>query len=360
MRSAGRIKHYGLTIVAMGMGMAMHPSLARDRLATENSTGENRTKPGPADTSITEDSLAEDNRAAPLVRLQQLDARLQSIGWRLASANAPYCTTAQPAIGLLLQDMRGYNNPDLVRAMIGLDGDIAVQAVAKDSPAALAGLAPNDEILAIGGQDVASWPAASARDYQRLVALHDRIDELLAKTGQIALKLRPKGADIRNVVITGTPACPSRFEILTDKDDARADGARVVIGHRFGKGRSAADGLEETEYAAVVAHELAHNLLGHRAHLDDVGRNWGNIRKTEREADRLSVWLLANAGYAPEAGPRLMGGWGRKRDIGFLKVPTHDSWNKRVALMEQEIIQLRASLRQHGDANWARDFLREE
>lgn len=303
---------------------------------------------------------AQEPYAAALARLQQYDRQLQSTGWRLAAGNAPFCADARPAIGLLLQDMMAYADPDNVRAAIGIDGDVAVQALAEGGPAALAGLMPNDEVLAINGQTMAQYPVSGARDYRRLEALHDRLDEALAKSGRVTLRIRTGATPARNVTIHGVPACPSRFEILTGKGGAQADGTRVVIGHRFGKSGRAADGLSDDEYAAVVAHELAHNLLGHRAHLDEVGRGWGRVRRTEREADRLSVWLLANAGYPPESGPRLMGGWGRKRDIGFLKIPTHEGWSTRVTNMQEEITRLHEALRQRGVADWSRDFVREE
>ena len=297
---------------------------------------------------------------AALARLQQYDTRLQSVGWRLAAANAPYCKDARPAIGLLLQDMMSYHDPDGIRAAIGLEGDVAVQALADNAPAARAGLLPGDEVLAIDDSALAGWPVNGAGDYRRLASLHDLIDEQLAAHGRITLRLRTGRMPSRDVTIHGEPACPSRFEVLTGKSGAQADGTRVVIGHRFGKGRGAADGLDDEEYAAVVAHELAHNLLEHRALLDKVGRSWGKVRRTEREADRLSVWLLANAGYRPEAGPKLMSGWGRRRDIGFLKIPTHESWDKRVANMEAEITRLHQALRLRGEADWARDFVPEE
>ena len=315
---------------------------------------------GPAAAQDAAQEAAKQTYAPALARLQHYDTRLQSVGWRLTAANAPYCADARPAIGLLLQDVMSYSDPDGVRAAIGLEGDVAVQAVAENAPATLAGLLPDDEILALDGQSPASFPVSGAGDYQRLTALHDRIDAILARHGRISLRVRSGTAPARDVVIAGVPACPSRFEILTGKSGAQADGTRVVIGHRFGKGRGAADGLDEEEYAAVVAHELAHNILRHRSHLDEVGRSWGRVRRTEREADRLSVWLLANAGYRPEAGPKLMGGWGRRRDIGFLKIPTHESWDERVASMEQEITRLHQTLRLRGQADWARDFVREE
>lgn len=159
--------------------------------------------------------------------------------------------------------------------------------------------------------------------------------------------------------MAGIPACPGRFELRTQGAKAQADGERVLIGRRFGEAKRSSDILEENEFAAVVAHEFAHNLLGHGAWLDRVGRSWDNIRRTEREADRLSVWLLANAGYDPAGAVRLMRGWGRRNDLGFLRMPTHDGWDERASSMEGELGSMRTSMARRGAADWSRDFVRE-
>ncbi len=300
-----------------------------------------------------------DAYVAALARLQLADARLQSVGWRLTTGNARFCPDARPEVGLLLQDMMNYNAPGALRAAAGIQGDIAVQAVAEGSPAALAGLAANDEIVAIGGQDLARLPPPEPGDHRRLIALQGLIDAELARTGRIELRLRGKDGATRDVPLVGLPACPSRFELLIGKSSAQADGSRVVIGDHLDKTRRPADALGEEEYAALVAHELAHNLLRHREWLDQAGRSWGRVKRTEREADRLAIWLLANAGFDPEAGPRLMASWGRRTDPGFLSLPTHDGWKERLELMQREVARIHAALQERGLADWSRDFIRE-
>ena len=111
---------------------------------------------------------------AGLAELQREDARLQSLGWRLATGNARFCPDAAPAIGLLLQDMANYGKPAGMRAAAGIAGDIAVQAVAARSPAAEAGLAPNTEILVIDGCD-----PADAREIAR--GFHRELEHLVTR-----------------------------------------------------------------------------------------------------------------------------------------------------------------------------------
>src|SRR3546814_14562868 len=67
------------------------------------------------------------------------------------------------------------------------------------------------------------------------------------------------------------------------------------------------------------------------------GRNARLIRTTEIEADRLSVVLLANAGYDPMAAARLWRDHGKRLgDGGLLAGTTHLGLDDRIALVERE------------------------
>lgn len=292
---------------------------------------------------------SDDAPAAALAALQHDDARLLAVGWRLATGNAAYCADPRPSIGLLLQDMAGYAEPEEMREAAGVAGPIAVQAVAPASPAQAAGLRANEEVVAIDGAKAAALPADEASDWRRLARLHGMIETSLAANGAVRLALRGG----REVALTGVPACRSRFELVAG-DDAAADGARVLIGREF-------VGLTypEDEFAAAVAHELAHNLLRHRAWLDEHGRKRRNVRATEREADRLMPWLLANAGYDPGAAVRFMRRWGPEHDGGLFRKRTHAGWDERAEMIEAEVALVRAAAASGGGADWRRDFLRE-
>ena len=271
-------------------------------------------------------AAASAQEAAYYQQLQKLDARVQSIGWQLVRANAPFCQNTLPAIGLLLQDSHSWTDPAAMRSALGLASDIAVGAVADGSPAQEAGLTVNQPVLAIGGKP---FPDAPAGDYRRLAALHDRIDDALRAGGSVSVTTGTASGP-RTVSITGQPVCASRFELLTDGDSARADGARVLVT------RSLAEAVAEDDLlAAAIAHELAHNLLRHPQKRTEEGRGWGKIRHNEREADRLSVWLLANADFDTAGAVRFQREWMRDRDWGFL-TPTHDAWDERIVMIEQE------------------------
>ncbi len=267
--------------------------------------------------------------ANPYRQLQMLDARVQSIGWRLIRANAPFCQATIPAVGLLLQDSHSWTDPAAMRAALGLDSDISIGAVASGSPADKAGLRANRPVMALDGVDAAQFPDAEPGDYQRLTTLHDRIDAALVRDGALAIAIGTADGP-QELSITGVPACASRFELLTSGDSARADGQRVLVTRRL------VDAIPDDDMlAAAIAHELAHNLLRHPQKRIEEGKSWGKIRHNEREADRLSVWLLANAGFDTAGAVRFQREWMRHHDYGFL-APTHDAWDERIDAIEQE------------------------
>lgn len=271
--------------------------------------------------------------ADAVAELRAQDTRLQSIGWRLAHGNAPFCPDAAPGAGLLLYDVRNFSASEQVRAALGITGQIAVGAVAAGSPAEHAGLRGNEEVIALGDEQMAALPDVPEGDTARVDGLHDRIDAALATRPALTVTT-PRGT----YAITGEPACRARFELVVERGQARSDGWRVQIG------RDALDALaNDDELAALMAHELAHAILRHRVRLDAARRTARAVRETEREADRLMPWLLRNAGYDPAAASRWVSGWLRKRDRGLLRAGTHDGWRDRLALVSAEVALVSAT-----------------
>jgi hypothetical protein len=294
--------------------------------------------------------------AAPdraLMELQARDQQLFAIGWQLASANAPFCEAAAPSLGLSVLDAGGFGNPEAVRRQLGLSGDLAVGAVAPGSPAALAGVSAGDTLTALNGTPFEQRFPRAKPAWQRLIGVTAALDAAAA-AGPVALTLSRPGLADRSVTLSGTSACPSRFEVLDSGGKAAAEGTRVIFGRSF-PGFS----YPEPEFAAAVAHELAHNLLRHRVTLDAKGRSLGNVRLTEREADRLMPWLLANAGYDPEAALRFMERWGPRHGGGLFRKRTHEGWDERADAIRVEVTNVQALMASEGKADWARHFKRE-
>ena len=288
---------------------------------------------------------------AAIGRYQDADQRLQDVGWRLARGNVGFCPKVVPSVGLQLQDMASYGAPAIARKALGLTRDFAVQTAAHGSPAALAGgVTRNREIIRLERIDPNTWPAGTAMDWQRLVWAHDHVEAMLAEHGGIALGF----ADGGEVQLRPVDVCASRFELMGEGDKAVADGARVVIGIDF----PAFAYPEDDVFAALVAHEFAHNVLEHDAWLDRVGRSRRHVRRAEREADRLIPWLLANAGYDPQAGVTFMTRWGRKHDAGWLMIREHDGWDERAEFIAAELPQIAALMAREGRADWRTHFER--
>ncbi|WP_233999980.1 hypothetical protein [Porphyrobacter sp. TH134] len=289
---------------------------------------------------------------AAIAQFQDRDQRLQDVGWQLARANAAFCPRVVPGIGLQLQDMASYGVPAIARTALGLTGDFAVQTAARGSPAALTGaFARNREIIRLEGFNPNDWRAGRAMDWQRLARAHDHVDAMLTEHGGIAVTF----ADGETARVQPVDVCASRFELMGEGDRAVADGTRVVIGIGF----PAFAYQEEPVFAALVAHELAHNVLGHDAWLDRVGRKPKFVRRIEREADRLVPWLLANAGYDPQAGAAFMIRWGSRHDSGLKLRTRHDGWDERAEAMAAEEPIIRALMARDGRADWAQHFRRE-
>lgn len=288
---------------------------------------------------------------AAIARYQDANQRLQDAGWRLARANAAFCPQVIPSIGLQVQDMASYGGPDIARAALGLTRDIAVNAAAAGSPAALSGaFARNREIAALEGFDPNQWPATPPMAWERTTRAHDHIDAMLTEHGGITVAF----ADGTEARVVPVEVCATRFDLDAAGELAFANGKRVL----FGMG-SPAYGYDEPVFAALVAHELAHNLLGHDAWLDRNGRKSKHVRRTEREADRLVPWLLANAGHDPAAGADFMTRWGKEYDAGLKLRRTHDGWDERADMMAAEVPQVRALMAAEGKADWATHFRRE-
>ncbi|BDI59876.1 hypothetical protein [Qipengyuania nanhaisediminis] len=282
---------------------------------------------------------------------QAHDQKLQDVGWKLVRGNAGICARTIPAVGLQLQDMASYGSPAIARRALGLARDFAVQTAAAESPAGQSGaFRPNREIAALSGTDPNQWEAGARFDWERLARAHDHVDAVLADRGALTVAF----ADGGEAALAPVPVCATRFELMGEGRRAVADGNRVVIGIRF-----PAFAYPEDMFAGVVAHELAHNLLGHSDWLDHHGRRQGNVRRAEREADRLMPWLLANAGYDPEAALRFMQEWGPRHSGGILRERSHDGWDERAEFIAAELPAIQALLEESGKADWSVHFRRE-
>lgn len=269
--------------------------------------------------------------------LQSDDARLQTIGWRLVSANAAYCRTRQSGTGLSLHALSQYGDRAAAIAAFGPGDQPAIQSVVDGSPADKAGLRANDRLYALNDAPFAPVSGNGDKPLDLVLnaletALHDGTVDVLAGPHAPGRKHQ-----LRSQIV-----CASRFRVLTGgQTNADADGVHVSITAKL-----MAFAANDDELAAAVAHELAHNLLDHQTRLDAAGRSTGPfgqfgksarvIRASEIEADALSLWLLANAGYDLDRALTFWDRFGREKGGGLLAAPTHPGWKKRLAMLRAE------------------------
>jgi beta-barrel assembly-enhancing protease len=290
------------------------------------------------------------------VRAQE--ERLILIGERLAVAAAPWCEDSW-SLGWVLGDMGQY--PKAVRLSVRntwgthASTNLFVAAVAPGGAAAEAGLTPGTAITAING----NMPMRHAGDSasRHALANNERViaDALRANGGRVSLSLLEADGDRRTITVAARDACASRFELGVDLEkQAYADGSVVQV--TLGMAQFTTD----AELAAVIAHELAHNMLRHRLRSDArgipanytryLGVNARVVRGLEEEADRLSVWLLQQAGYDPEAPIAFWHRFGPDNDTPHPFGRLHDPWRVRVEHLRDELALMRRERAQNPEA----------
>ena len=293
----------------------------------------------PAARQATEDALT---------AMRALDLRVAVIGHRLAVANQGWCREQAWVGGFVLHDISQYGaeyRPAAIEAF-GLDQGPGVLALVPGGPADRAGLRTDDILLAFDGRPVPRGTPGRSGSFAQMELILAALDEAFAD-GRAVLALR-RGGERPSVTVEAARGCATRFQLVPGgRMNAQADGVYVQLTTAL-----AQYARDDAELAAILAHEFAHNVLGHRVRLNQAGvrrgvlANFGNnarrIRETEIEADRLSVYLMERAGYDPEGAVRFWSRFGR-RGLNFLGSPTHPNWRLRVQSFEAEIARIRAA-----------------
>lgn len=267
--------------------------------------------------------------------LREQDLRLAEISERVLAANNDVCTERMPLTGMILHSRDQYAAPPQAWFV---DGDVAIAAIVPGSPAERAGLQTNDVLLLIGGAETAALSPAEG------APLRDAAFEEIAQAEDrpLSLTVMRNGGQIA-VDVESRLGCKALVEVLSDSGSiARSDGRVIQVSQGL------AASLDDAQLATVFAHELAHSVLLHRRRLEaagvskgllgEFGRNQQLNRQVEVEADRLSVHLLANAGYDPAIASQF---WrseaGRRVDSGILRSWTYPSASGRAELLKEEM-----------------------
>lgn len=238
--------------------------------------------------------------ASPEERLDALtatDRRVGPIYDRLARANVHLCPDTAPSAGWTLHAAAQYS-PALrkfAEVRYGLRGDLpGVLDVSPGSPAAQAGLASGDLILALDGTQLLDGGVPTAARYQGLARNLTRLEGGLS-SGRARLTIQ-RGLQTFEAEIEPRLSCS--YPIQVDPANtlyAKADGQRVYISTAM-----AAQAASDDELAMILAHELAHNILQHHRNSAVLKLLPWRSGAAEREADRLGLYLVARAGFRSE------------------------------------------------------------
>lgn len=253
---------------------------------------------------------AEEERAQQTLALKSeldLTLRLWNVGYAVLKAGAPDCgDVLRPSLGLYALSIEQFapQARERAREALGLDSRQRVFAVYPGGAAEKSGMRPGDVIV----QSSAGLPAAdeSRSDALRRMPSGTPVQLALDRSGSVVqINLAPD-------MVCDYPLQIRDMGIV----NAFADGKAIYVTR--GMMRFA---VEDRELALVIAHELAHNTMGHRDKkvlnasvgllFDVLGAASGvNTRGAfsdigarafsqdfEREADYVGMYYLARAGY---------------------------------------------------------------
>jgi beta-barrel assembly-enhancing protease len=264
-----------------------------------------------------------------LTRLQAEDARVAAMSWRMQTANVALCPQKSNLSGLSLHALSQYPAAQRQAATVqlGLGRYVTIAAVVPGSAAARAGLRAGDAIIEINSAETPLVTSDSG--YAPVGKIEDMLDFALARP-TVRLRITRAGED-RNVIISGDIGCPSRVQIVTGrKINAQADGNYVQVYSAMLNFAANDDDL-----ATIVAHELAHNILRHRALKTP-------SKQSEYEADRLGIWLMARAGYDVDAVVPFWTRFEKRTNAGIFADGTHPSSKKRIAAVTAAVAAFKA------------------
>ncbi len=270
--------------------------------------------PKPEADAVAAEALAQ--KITALERRLEEDRRVQSVYFRLATANAGLCARQAPFLGLAVHALASYDRKlHPAAAALGVTATPSIAYVLDGSPAAAAGFRPGDAILALDGE-----PARETIADQ----LQSHLDAAEGAPVRFTIERAGQRLDIAPL---GAPACDPFVAIVDAKVPKALEESDALI-----LDRALLQTLRtEEDLALVLAHQLAHATLGHagaKRRNAALGRAAGTVADAlaakavgdpspdetfsragaeagallysaafEAEADYVSLYLLARAGY---------------------------------------------------------------
>lgn len=285
------------------------------------------------------------------------EVRLNRVSFPLLEAALPY--TGKPAhlvLGLYFANKYSFSKAYRATAkeLFGVDEELTVLDVIPGSPAAKGGLLRGDQLKYLNGTALPVGPKASSE-------IGEFFDRNLILGTPAAITITRNNTLMKMKV---TPAAIADYKVvLSSKQsiNARATGNRIIINRgllRFAQ--------TDRELALVIAHEIAHNVMGHvravlanyalgalaDAAVTSVGLITGNLIGTaaalshakgfESEADYVGLYIVALAGmpigHAPEFWRRMAAIY--PGNIRHRLLATHPTSPERAIALEETIEEI--------------------
>lgn len=214
-----------------------------------------------------------------------MQRRIDAVSFGVMSAGADFCGDRQRAAhGFTVANRHSFGAAmtEAAGTLFGLDDSVRILSVIPGTPAAQAGLVEGDVITRVNGQ-----PVLPGRESVAVVR------SAMTAADRQGLRLNLGGANPRQVSLQPVIACDFPVEVMnSDKVNAYADGQRI----RVTKGMLWF-AHDDAELAMVMAHELAHNVMGHAG---TFGSMFQDSKSREADADYVGLYIMARGGFEIE------------------------------------------------------------
>lgn len=286
---------------------------------------------------------------------QKMERRLADLSTPLLIGNADLCDRTRYVSGLVVHNMEDYRGRrrEIMQSVYELDERIRVTLAGRDGPAHIAGIREGDVILAANDIETPRGMAATA-----FFKVHVR--PLVEAGKPIKFTLLRKAEKI-TALLQPVLACDYPVRLVSKGEvNAYATGTSITIYTGL------LNAFPGDEVGVVIAHELAHNLMGHKEKkqlelwkdiyimklLNKVSNsNAGNIYANfsylessvdfEFEADYVSLYLAARAGLPYEGSPEFLRKLALDNPAGITRSSTHPKLAERYVAMEAAIAEIR-------------------
>lgn len=309
---------------------------------------------------------AERDRQRQLALQRQItyQNRLSDVAYPILTSATPLCEEdVGPVLGLRFANRHLYEDEwrDAAETALALGDTVQVVSVTENAPADEAGLRPGDRLVEVDGRPV---PAGE----EAVEELGERLDEALDLSTEALEVVVRRDGERETTTVTPERACDYPVQVVRNSGlNAFADGDRVIVTStmmRF---------AEDDELAVILAHELAHNAMGHieakqqnsifgavLGAMADVfaatqgvstggayaaqGAELGGLSHSqdfEREADYVGLYALALADLPLDDAPRFWRQMAQENPESIDFAHTHPTSAERFVRMERTLEEIR-------------------